>query len=371
MRLLLMLKHKSKDDDDNNLFKPMVSVVMAAYNEEKVIIQKLESVIKSNYPSDKLEIIVGSDCSNDSTDMLVKEFAHNHPQVKFIRFNSRTGKPAIINQLVKQCKGEFLIITDANVMFDAEAISSMMHRFTVAEVGLVDSNMVNIGLMKSGISSQEKQYIQTEVLTKYAEGEVWGSMMGPFGGCYAIRKSLFSDIPSNFLVDDFYVCMKVLEQGYHSVSSLKAIVYEEASHNLWIEFRRKTRIATGNFQNLAKFSKMIFKGRGIGFCFMSHKVLRWKGPVLMLLLYFSSIAAWWLSIDINPVLYLGVFAAISLSLLLLLADRLLNLFQIHIGLLRLNTHFLVMNAAMLKGMFRYIKGVKSGVWQPTSRTQNA
>ncbi len=104
---------------------------------------------------------------------------------------------------------------------------------------------------------------------------------------------------------------------------------------------------------------------------MSHKVLRWKGPVLMLLLYFSSIAAWWLSIDINPVLYLGVFAAISLSLLLLLADRLLNLFQIHIGLLRLNTHFLVMNAAMLKGMFRYIKGVKSGVWQPTSRTQNA
>ncbi len=371
MRLLLKLKTEVKEEVADNLFKPMVSVVMAAYNEEKVIIQKLESVIKSNYPSDKLEIIVGSDCSNDGTDVLVQEFSQNHPQVKFIRFNSRTGKPAIINQLVKHSKGEFLIITDANVMFDAEAISSMMNRFTVAEVGLVDSNMVNIGLMKSGISSQEKQYIQTEVLTKYAEGEIWGSMMGPFGGCYAIRKSLFSDIPANFLVDDFYVCMKILEQGYHSVSSLKAIVYEEASHNLWIEYRRKMRIATGNFQNLAKFSKMIFKGRGIGFCFMSHKVLRWKGPVLMLLLFFSSFAAWWLSVGINPVLCLGIFGAMSLSLMLLLADRLLNLFQIHVGLLRLNTHFLVMNAAMLKGMFRYFKGVKSGVWQPTSRTQNA
>ena len=371
MRLLLILKLRAKASDNNTPIRPVVSILVAAHNEEKVIAEKLESVMQNDYPADKLEIFVGSDCSDDGTDSVVKKLSEKYHQISLIRFESRTGKPGIINQLVKQCSGELLIITDANVMFEMNTISALAERFENEKVGLVDSNMVNVGMLQSGISVQEKKYIQTEVLTKFAEGEIWGSMMGPFGGCYAVRKNLFSDIPANFLVDDFFVCMRVLEQGYHCVSSLEAIVYEEASHNLWIEFRRKVRIATGNFQNLAKFSKMIFKGRGIGFCFMSHKVLRWIGPVLMLILYFSAFTAWWLSVGINPVLCLGVFEAISLSFLLFLADRLLNLFQIHVGLLRLNTHFLAMNAAMLKGMFRYIKGVKSGVWQPTSRTQKA
>jgi hypothetical protein len=96
--------------------------------------------------------------------------------------------------------------------------------------------------------TRKKAYISREVLIKQHESILWGTMMGPFGGCFAIRSELYEPVPKNFLVDDFYINMKVLEKGYQCINNLNALVFEDISNNLSDEFKRKVRISTGNFQ---------------------------------------------------------------------------------------------------------------------------
>jgi cellulose synthase/poly-beta-1,6-N-acetylglucosamine synthase-like glycosyltransferase len=195
-------------------------------------------------------------------------------------------------------------------------------------------------------------------------------MMGPFGGCYAVRKTLFQRVPDNFLVDDFYINMKVLEQGFHSISNLKALAYEHASSDPGEEFRRKKRISAGNFQNLACFWPMIFNARrGIGFCFFSHKVIRWFVPFLGLsALTFSLLLG--LPADSGSNFYLGLGLIQLLVLLSPLIDLFMRFIKIQIIPLRFVSHFVMMNLALLAGFFRYTGGIKENVWQPTSRNQD-
>ncbi|HPG72971.1 MAG TPA: glycosyltransferase, partial [Bacteroidales bacterium] len=242
--------HQRKNQSIKNNNTPAVSVIMAAFNEEAVIGQKLESILQSKYPIHLTEILIGSDCSTDNTENIVLQYAQQHPNIYLYPFTKRQGKANIINQLVGKAKGDILILSDANVMFASDTISQLIIPFADNSVGLVDTRMVNTNIKAEGISFQEKSYISREVSIKNREGILWGTMMGPFGGCYAIRRELYRQVPSNLLVDDFYICMTVLEQGYKAVNNLKAIVYEDVSNDLGIEFRRKIRIATGDFQNL-------------------------------------------------------------------------------------------------------------------------
>ncbi len=151
-----------------------------------------------------------------------------------------------------------------------------------SKIGLVDTNMVNRGMKEEGISYQEKAYISREVRIKDHESRLWGAMMGPFGGCYAIRKEDYAQVPANFLVDDFYINMSIFEKGKLAINDVHAIVFENLPDELKVEFRRKVRIGTGNFQNLRKFWRLIFTSR-YGFAFLSHKVVRWFGPFFLLI----------------------------------------------------------------------------------------
>lgn len=345
---------------------PSISVIIAAFNEQSVIKEKLISVVQSNYPSDRLEILVGSDASTDQTIPIVKELSARHTLIKYFDFTDRRGKPSVVNDLVSKSKGEILVLTDANVFFSENTLFQLVKHFRNPEIGLVDTHMVNMGLKKEGISYQEKAYISREVKVKHMESLVWGTMMGPFGGCYAIRREDYSDVPPHSLVDDFYINMKVLEKGKKAVNELEAIVYEDVSNSLRDEFRRKIRIATGNFQNLRRFGHLLWPPwRGTGLAFLSHKVLRWFGPIFLILALLSNI----------PLALQSDFYKLTLAgqLLLMFAiptcDWVLRKFNMHISLLRLILHFYSMNLALLFGMFKYMKGVKTGVWKPTPRNQ--
>src|ERR1051325_9444336 len=204
-------------------FQPDVSILIPAYNEEKIIKEKLESIFNSDYPKEKIEVVVGSDASTDRTNEIIKSF----PKVQLVEFKGRSGKPKIINMLATLAKNEILILTDANVIFDKNTIHELAKHFSNPGIALVDSNMVNINQQGKGISKAESTYIRGEVGIKNNEGKVFGMMMGPFGGCYAVRKRFYSPVPDNFLVDDFYVNMKVLENGGKAISEINAKVYEE------------------------------------------------------------------------------------------------------------------------------------------------
>jgi cellulose synthase/poly-beta-1,6-N-acetylglucosamine synthase-like glycosyltransferase len=344
---------------------PSISVIMAAYNEESVIEDKIHSIYKNEYPAEKIEILIGSDNSSDNTNAICQRLEEENTNLHFTAFNKRQGKISIVNQLETQAKGDILILTDANVMFDNDTVFELIRYFRDEQVGLVDSRMINTGLKKEGISIQEKSYISREVLIKHREGLLWGSMMGPFGGCYAVRKSLYKPVPLNFLVDDFFVCMNVIKSGKDAINNLNAKVFEDVSNNLGDEFRRKIRIATGDFQNLRHFSSMLWPPwTGTAFSFWSHKALRWLGPFFLLAIIISlSILAFYSDF------YL-IFALIAVFVFTLpFYDFLLKKLKIHNVILRFATHFFTMNLALLIGFIRTLKGVKSNVWKPTKRHQ--
>jgi cellulose synthase/poly-beta-1,6-N-acetylglucosamine synthase-like glycosyltransferase len=345
--------------------EPMISILLSAYNEEEVIGEKIRSVFNTHYPLSKIELLVGSDHSSDRTAEIIRQLAGEFPSIRFYEFTVRQGKPNVINRLVQEARGEILILTDANVMFDEDTLTRIVAPFADPRVGLVDTQMINIGMKREGISFQEKAYISREVQIKYLESRLWGAMMGPFGGCFAMRKSLYEPVPVNFLVDDFFLNMTVLESGYKAVNNPEARVYEDVSNDLSIEYKRKIRIATGDFQNLFRFRNLLSPARpALAFCFLSHKVLRWLGPLFFLIALLALIF-----LAFTSTFYLVLVLGYAGVLLIPALDYLLKKLNLHFKIFRFITHFLVMNLALSIGMIRYLKGVKTNVWQPTKRHQ--
>lgn len=352
----------------------MVSVLIAAHNEDNVMNQKLINLLNSIYPTHKLEILIGSDASTDHTNLIVQRFARHHKNIRFFLFEERQGKARIVEQLVNQSIGEIIIITDANVFLERNTIFDLVKHFKNNEIGLVDSHMINKGLNKNGISIQESIYISREVKIKNSEARIWGTMMGPFGGCFAMRKELFVPVPQNFTVDDFYWNMKVLEKGFQSINELQAIVYEDVSNLISEEFRRKVRISVGNFQNTIMFKHLLngfFTSKnlkhknpfGLALCFLSHKIFRWITPFLIILIVCVNILL------IHSLFYEFTLKVFLGTIILTFIDILFRKIGIHIVTLRFVTHFYSMNLALFIGFLKFLKGVKTNVWQPTRRNQ--
>jgi cellulose synthase/poly-beta-1,6-N-acetylglucosamine synthase-like glycosyltransferase len=344
---------------------PEVAILLAAYNEASVIEEKIRSTFRTTYPRQKISLYIGSDNSTDATNAIVESLKIEFPEIHFYPFASRTGKIGIINKLAQKALAPVLIFTDANVFFDEHTIFQLVKHFKNPEIGLVGGNILNEAVKSEGISVQEKAYLQRENLIKYQEGVLWGTMIGAFGGCFAMRRRNFVPTPANFIVDDFYLSMKVLEQGQKAINELEAVSYEDVSNQLSEEFRRKVRISTGNFQNLHTFRHLLWPPfTGLAFSFLSHKVIRWYTPFLLLLIFFSNFAllseGW---------LYKLTFAGQMILPATILLDWLLKKKNIHVRLFRFITHFYGMNLALLLGWNRYRKGVKTSVWTPTKRNQ--
>lgn len=368
--LLLQMLAKSRKpnqlvfSDEDEL--PEVAVLLAAFNEEAVIAEKIRTTFQTTYPRHKIRLYIGSDSSTDATDSVIQERSREFPEISFTRFNARTGKIQIINELAAKAQAEVLVLTDANVFFDEHTLFHLVKHFRNPEIGLVGGNILNERVKAEGISVQEKAYLQRENLMKYQEGIIWGTMIGAFGGCYAVRRENFVSTPANFIVDDFYLSLKVLEQEKKAINELEAVCYEDVSNQLTEEFRRKVRISTGNFQNLRTFRHLLNPSRGgLAFSFLSHKVLRWYTPFLLLLVFFTNFAllseGW---------LYRLTFAGQLLLPATILLDWLLKKINIHFRVLRFITHFYSMNLALFLGWFRYMKGVQTSVWVPTKRNQS-
>ena len=340
---------------------PFVSVIIAAHNEEACIAEKIESIYSGGYPPDKFEVLIGSDNSSDRTAEIVNAIKKEHASLGFTEFSQRRGKGNVVNDLVRQARGTILVLTDANVMFHRETLFNMVRHFKNHRIGLVDTNMVNLGMKTEGISYQEKAYISREVLIKDMESRLWGAMMGPFGGCYAIRKEDYAMVPSNFLVDDFYINMRIFEKGKLAINDIQSIVYESLPDELKVEFKRKVRIGTGNFQNLRQFWRLIFTAR-YGFAFLSHKVIRWFGPFFLIIAYASN-----LLLAFKDPCYLILLIGHTLFYCVPFFDFLLKKAKVNFGLFRLVTHFISMNAALFLGFFRSLRSVPSGIWERTDR----
>ncbi len=341
---------------------PFVSVIVSAYNEQNHIGKKLSNILNTNYPSDKLEIIVGSDGSNDKTNEIILQFAEKCSFIKPLIFNERRGKSAIINDCAAVATGNVFILTDAKASFDNNTISNLIKNFQNPKIGIAGATIINKNASCKGIAHQESTFMSQEIRVKYDEGVAFGCCVGIYGACYAIRKELIPTVPPHFAVDDFYISMKVLEKGHHVILDVNSICFENVTSNIAEEFRRKVRIGVGNIQNLQKFSHLLFRFNPLSFCFFSHKVIRWLGPFFLIAMLILNIFLW----D-NGLLY-KIFLVLQIfSILASFADFYLKKIHLQIIILRFIIHFYTMNLALLVGFFKYLIGVKANVWEPTNR----
>lgn len=209
-----------------------------------------------------------------------------------------------------------------------------------------------------GIGDGEETYIGLENELKHAEGVLWGNMMGAFGALYAMRARIFAKVPEEYIVDDFFQTMSVIESGHEAIVDLDAVCYEAVSVELEEEFRRKRRIAIGDFQNLVHFRNLHLPGRGASrnvFAFWSHKGLRWIGPLLIL----AAMGTCSILAVLEP-LYLVPLVGFIVSLGAAFSDILIGAVssRTYCKPFRYIRYFYAMNAAMFAGFVSLLRGGK-------------
>jgi cellulose synthase/poly-beta-1,6-N-acetylglucosamine synthase-like glycosyltransferase len=368
---LAKLKHP-KTDENTTLEKHKVIIWMAVYNEEKVIAKKLDSLLQTTYPLDKVAIWIGSDNSNDETAKIIHSYQVKFSNIVFLDYKERAGKSGVLNKMRKtlfeqyaanELQTTLLIPTDANVFFKPDTIPALTQNFYDQTIGQVGANIVNTGVSEYGISTHEKAYINRENTIKYNES-AFGVMQGAFGGCYAIRANLMPEIPVGFLMEDFFISLHVLQSRFKCIFEPKAICEEDLPDEVAEEYKRKVRISSGNFQNLKYYFSFLLTPSFNSFCFWSHKGIRWITPFLLTSALLSSLAL------INTLLFRVAFVIQLLLLFFPLFDKVLKSFGIHIKIVRLIAYFYQMNLALIHGFWLYLKGVKTSAWTPTKRKIN-
>lgn len=331
---------------------PTVSILIAAYNEEKCIEDKILSIKKLDYPEDKIEILIGSDGSEDRTDEIASKFVNE--RLSLFRLQLREGKPSVLNSLAAHAKNEILVFTDARQKLEKDCLKKLIRNFADVLVGSVSSQLVfEDDAGKKGIGA----YWNYEKFIRNRESAI-GSMLGATGALYAIRKELFSVLPDNLILDDVYVPLKIVEKGYRAIFEPEAIIYDLVARDAGQEFQRKARTLAGNFQAFSFFRSLFnpFKSP-IAFQLISHKLLRLLVPFLLIIIFISNM------LMLDTTYYLIIFAA---QLLFYFTAFLGAMLQERNNLFDIPHMFCVMNLAAVVGLYRFLFNKQSVVWKKTA-----
>ena len=261
---------------------PMVTILIAAYNEEKVIEQKIRNSLELHYPEDRLRILIVSDGSTDATSAIVAQ--HAGERVTLLALPDNKGKANALNQAMAHINSGLVVFSDANVMFKSDAIKHLVSHFADPRVGAVSGKVI---LDSEGLSygAAEGMYYGIEHFIQAHEGQT-GVVVGADGGMYAIRRDLFSPLDDKTILDDFVISMRIARQGLLVPCDPRAVGFEQNINEIGIEFRRKSRIIAGGIQCLLMGDCIPRISQGLlMFKFISHKVLRWFcGPAGLLLI---------------------------------------------------------------------------------------
>jgi len=338
---------------------PSVAVVIPVYNEEKVIAKKIENVLALDYPPQLLTVWVGSDASTDRTHEIVRGFSD--PRIRLWIAPRRGGKTEILNNVVPQTGSDIVFFTDANTMHRADSLKKMVACYADPAVGAVAGH---IDHLTGGAGEEEEEvfYRSFESRQKELESRLH-SAIAAFGGFYTIRRSLFSPIPFNaYSNDDVMIPMNVIRRKCRVIFCRQAVSYEDTSQSTAVEFRRRIRIGAGNFQAFFWLADFLNPLQGWPwFCYVSHKVTRWFSPFFLLLAVVSACglaAARPLSVYALAAWCGAGAVAAGLSSRFLPFKSTRHLF-----------YFILMNAALIAGFFRYCRGIRSAAWDRTQRSQ--
>jgi cellulose synthase/poly-beta-1,6-N-acetylglucosamine synthase-like glycosyltransferase len=343
----------SKVDDR---IHPKVTLLISAYNERSVIASKIENSLVLDYPPGNLEIVVVSDCSDDGTDEMVGSYAACG--VRLIRQNQRLGKAAGLNLGVAQSTGDLVVFSDANAIYQPDAVLQLVRHFGDPSVGYAVGNAkYSETAVRTASAESEGSYWKMETWLKQLESQ-FGSVVGGDGAIYAIRRELFLPLLATD-INDFLNPLQIVARGYWGVYEPAAVCFEEAGESFQKEFRRKVRIISRGLNAIRREPRVVLPWvqPRHWLALISHKILRWFAPLFLILLVLSSgllsnsrsyFVALWLQV---------IFYALALTGSLLEKRNSIPKY------FYLPYYFCVVNAASLLGIFRFLTGTLSPTWE--------
>jgi len=260
---------------------PMVSVVMSVCDEEDVMEKKINNLLNLNYPPEKIEILIGSDGSQDQTNEIIKRI--QNPQIRLFEYPTRKGKISILNQLVPAALGEIVVFTDARQILDPLAIHELVSNFFDPLVGSVSGELIFAG-SQEGTGQGIRLYWRYEKFIRRLESQIH-SILGATGALYAIRRELYPIAPENVILDDMYIPLKIIQRGYRAVFEARAQVFDQVAEDPQEEYSRKVRTLYGNFQLFMLLPEMLLLWKSpIAIQLLSHKLLRVLIPFFLIAL---------------------------------------------------------------------------------------
>ncbi len=369
--LWLMVKIKKlffrKNTEDKTLPEyPDVTLLIAAYNEEAVVAEKMRNNRDLQYDEGKLHIVWVTDGSTDRTNEMLA--AYN--DVKVLFSPARRGKTAALNRAIDYINTPIVVFTDANTMLNSEAIKKIAECFMRnPRVGCVaGEKRIEVKTKDNAASGGEGLYWRYESALKKMDSQLC-TAVGAAGELFAIRRNLFVKMENDTLLDDFIMSMRIAQQGFKIEYCDEAYAIERGSANMAEEEKRKVRIAAGGLQSIWRLRDLfnIFKYGMMSFQYVSHRVLRWSiTPVMLFLLI--PINAFLLALEPDNIVYWTVMIGQILFYILGMWGYALSKKAIKNKYLYIPYYFLFMNVNVIKG-FLYLskRSGNSGAWEKAKR----
>ena len=350
---------------------PFVTLLITAYNEEAVIEKKIENSLSLDYPSDRLQIIVAADGSSDRTAEIVGKF-HDRG-VELTHTSLRNGKLAAINRAIAQARGDIVVFSDANNMYDSQAIRKLITPFADSTVGASTGAKLIIQ-DGSDLSGAEGIYWKYESWIKTNE-TVLGTCTSSVGEILAIRRELYEPPPSHIINDDYYIVLDLIKRGFRIFYVAEARSFEYISATARDEMVRRTRMNTGKYQAIfMSYGLLPFNRPVLLWQIISHKYFRAFLPFgfigalltnifLVLITQDTSNSLLWIS-----ALYAWALLSIQLFFYLLAAlGNLVKLPGLPGKLIYLPTYLVNSNIAILRGFYGFISGKQTNIWERVRR----
>jgi poly-beta-1,6-N-acetyl-D-glucosamine synthase len=353
--------------------EPTVTLLIAAYNEESSIAEKLENSFLLDYPREKLQILVTADGSNDKTAEIVAGVANRGVELSY--HPERRGKMAAINRALEMVRGEIIVFSDANNMYDAGTLRALVAPFVEPTVGAVSGAKV-ISKGDGALGESEGAYWKYEAWIKKQETRL-GCTTGVSGEIWAIRRALFERPPDAIINDDLYMALRIIKRGYRMVYAPLARSVERVSLTAQDEVVRRTRIIAGRYQAMARTADTVpFDRPLVAWQIISHKFSRPLAPFGMI----GALAANLWLVTWPPQAGAGllalsapwnwVFLGLQMAFYLLAALGSLVSGESKLArLLYLPTFLVNSNLAALYGLARYLTGEQTALWKKASRRE--
>lgn len=332
-----------------------VTLIVAAFNEEKIMRTKIANTLQLDYPQEKFNIIFVTDGSTDGSNAMIKQF----PAIKLLYEPERRGKLAAMNRAVRHVEGGILIFSDANTVLNSDCIHKLVRHFNDPRVGGVAGEKRIIS--EDGVAGGEGTYWKYESLLKRLDSDLY-SVVGAAGELFSIRSALYTPLNEDIILDDFVQSLKLCEKGYVVRYEPDAFAGERASSTLAEEKERKIRISAGGFQAIRKLKGLlnIFRYGILSFQYISHRVLRWTLCPLSLVL--ALISSGYLYMYASDSIYKAAVVLQVIFYLLAVAGLFLRW-----RILYLPFYFCFMNYCVFAGFLRFVQGRQPAAWQKAER----